>query len=190
MWESFVRITPLKVASLLLASAVILWIVGYTNGVGACSITYKTQTVNGASLTHFVEHGDTVRVAFGYYECGVAKSGDLVIYKDAGDVNPLIKLVRGVAGDTFMLALAEGGAKMFVNNEILKTTTGDVYRISEEAYRLLSLYEKDYKGVIPEGAVLLLGNLPRGSRDSTQFGFVSTESLMGKVVDVRPTGGR
>lgn len=184
------RLTPFRFAFLLLACAALLWLVGYSRSVGTCSIVYKTETINGSSLTGFAEHGDKVQVAFGYYSCGEVQRGDVVIYQDAGDVNPLIKLVRGVAGDTFMLALAEGGAKMFVNNEILKTTTGDVYRISEEAYRLLSLYEKDYKGVIPEGAVLLLGNLPRGSRDSTQFGFVGTESLIGKVVDVRPMGGR
>lgn len=183
-------ITPIKVASFLLASAVILWIVGYTNGVGACSITYKTETVNGASLTGFIEHGDTVRVAFGYYECGAVKRGDVVIYEDAGDVNPLIKIVQGVAGDTFMLALTEGGAKIFINGVVLKTTTGHVYRISEGAYRLLSLYERDYKGVIPRDAVFILGNLPRGSRDSTQFGFVGVGSLLGKVVDIRPTGAR
>ncbi len=184
------RITPLKVASLLLASAVILWIVGYTNGVGACSVSYKTETVNGASLTGFVEHGDTVRVAFGYYDCGTVKRGDVVIYNDASDRNPLIKIVRGVEGDAFMLALTEGGAKIFINGEALQTTTGQVYRISEDAYQLLALYEQDYGGVIPKDAVLILGNLPRGSRDSTQFGFVGVGSLLGKVVDIRPTGAR
>ena len=47
--------------------------------------------------------------------------------------------------------------------------------------RLLALYEKDYQGVIPAGAFLILGNAPGGSLDSTQFGLVSQEDLEGKV---------
>jgi signal peptidase I len=180
-----VRITPITFAFLLLASAVLLWIAGYANGGISCSVLYKARTVNGSSLTGFIEHGTKVQVAFGYYACNPVGRGDVVIYDDAGNKNADIKIAKAIGGDRFALALSEGGAKIVVNDEVLKTTTGEPYRLSERAYDLLALYERDYAGVVPEHAVLILGNVAGGSRDSTQFGFVSSVDLLGKVTKIR-----
>ena len=46
---------------------------------------------------------------------------------------------------------------------------------------MLSLYEENYKGVIPENAYLILGNLSGGSLDITHFGFVNKKDILGKV---------
>jgi len=46
---------------------------------------------------------------------------------------------------------------------------------------MLSLYERDYKGVIPENAYLLLGNRASGSVDSTTFGLVDKSGIVAKV---------
>jgi signal peptidase I len=179
-----VRITPLKVAFFLLFIAVVLWVAGYANGGSSCPVVYKTQTVNGGSLAGYIESGSKVRVAFGYYACAAVVRGDLVIYNDAGNGNGVIKIAQAVGGDTFALALAEGGVKIVVNGKVLKTSTGEPYRLSEDVSRLLAAYERDYHGVIPKRAVLLLGNLAGGSRDSTRFGLVSTDDILGKVVKV------
>jgi hypothetical protein len=53
--------------------------------------------------------------------------------------------------------------------------------LDDQGYRLLSLYEKDYKGIIPEDAYLILGNLPQGSLDSSHFGLVGKKDILGKV---------
>lgn len=174
--------TPLRVALLLLLAVVVFWSVGFGRGNTSCAITYENRTVSGLSLAGFLEPGSRVRVAFGYYACNPVTRGDVVLYRDSGDVNPLIKIVKAVAGDHFALALAEGGGKLVVNGEVLKTTTGGVYRFSEASSRLLSLYERDYQGVVPEGAALILGNVPGGSRDSSQFGLISVDALIGKVI--------
>lgn len=179
------RLTPFKTALLLLCGAVLLWVLSYPQS-GECAITYKTQTVRGASLEGFINEGDEVRVAQGYYRCNPVMRGDVVIYADAGNEVPVIKIAKGVFGDTFSLALAEGGAKIFINGEALATTAGEVYRVSAEAYRLLSLYERDYQGAIPQRGLLILGNVPGGSRDSTEFGLVSVNDLIGRVVKVMP----
>jgi len=47
---------------------------------------------------------------------------------------------------------------------------------------MLSLYERDYKGVIPKNAYLILGNLVEGSLDSSRFGLVGKSDFLGKVV--------
>ncbi|MFA5442008.1 MAG: S26 family signal peptidase [Candidatus Paceibacterota bacterium] len=70
---------------------------------------------------------------------------------------------------------------MIVNNKIVKNSEGKPYLISGNAYKMLSLYEKDYKGVIPENAYLLLGNLIFGSLDSTHFGLIDKSGIVAKV---------
>ncbi len=175
------HLSPLKIAFLLLLAAIVLWVVGFSQ-TGECPVVYRTETVRGVSLSGLIENNDQVKIATGYYACHSAQRDDLVIYRDAGNTNPLIKIAKGVAGDTFAVALAEGGAKIFINGEALKTTAGIVYRLSPASYKLLSRYEQDYHGVIPAESLLILGNLPGGSRDSSQFGLVSQKSLIGKVV--------
>jgi len=46
---------------------------------------------------------------------------------------------------------------------------------------MLSLYEKDYHGVIPENTYLLLGEVTSGSLDSTRFGLIDKSSVLGKI---------
>jgi len=176
----------LRFAILLLLAAIVLWLAACFYATGSCPVVYKTEVVSGSSLAGFVESGDSVRVAYDYYACAEVERGDVVIYNDIGNPEPIIKLVKGVPGDSFMLALSEGGAKIFINGEALMTTSAGAYRVSDAAYQLLSLYERDYQGKIPPGALLILGNLPGGSRDSTRFGFASRENLMGKVVKIMP----
>jgi signal peptidase I len=179
-----VKLTPLKVALLLLTTAALLWAFGFDQTRTACVTGYQTEQVLGASLAGLVESGDQVKIALNYYSCNPVSRGDLVIYRDAGNAHPLIKIAQAVSGDTFTVALSEGGAKILVNGRALMTTTGEVYRLSESSYELLSLYERDYHGVIPAQTLLILGNQPGGSRDSSQFGLVSMQDLVGKVVSV------
>jgi len=47
---------------------------------------------------------------------------------------------------------------------------------------MLSLYE----GIIPEGAYLIFGNLVTGTLDSTQYGLVSIEGIIGKAEKIIP----
>lgn len=180
------RIIPLKVSFWLLVVALLLWTAAYTGGDNSCPVVFEKREVNGSSLAGFIESGAEVQIAFGYYSCNEVAVGDVVIYDDAGEPRPLIKRVQAIAGDSFALAFAEGGVKILVNNQVLKNSNGEPYRISTRAYELLSLYERDYGGFIPKGALLLLGNTVSGSRDSTEFGFASSRQLLGKVIKVVP----
>lgn len=178
--------SPVKIGLFCLALASIFWIAGSFPGEGACAIQYRLSEVNGFSLAGLIDSGSRVRIAYGYYACSDLQRDDLVIYKDAGSVHPLIKIVKGIPGDSFILARAEGGSKVVLNERILLTSTGEPYLVRDEAERLLALYERDYDRRIPDGAVFVLGNVSSGSRDSTQFGFGSVQNLLGKVVEVLP----
>jgi signal peptidase I len=106
----------------------------------------------------------------------------LIVYSYGGNENLLIKIVKGLPGDKFSLQKTEGGWHILINGKVLKNSENKPYLLDERSYRMLSLYERDYKGVIPENAYLILGNLVSGTLDSTSFGLVGKQDILGKAI--------
>jgi len=146
-----------------------------------CSIKTQEMTVRGSSLDPLIKPEQTIKALFGYYDCYEVKRGDIVLFDYAGNKNPVIKIVNGISGDKFELRKSDGGWNIIVNNEIIRNSEDKLYLISGNAYKMLSLYERDYKGVIPENAYLLLGNNTSGSVDSTTFGLIDKSGIIAKV---------
>lgn len=146
-----------------------------------CLIKTEERTVRGDSLSPFIKPGQVVKVLIGYYNCHEVERGDIVLFDYVGNQNPAIKIVKGISGDKFELRKSNSGWNIIVNNAIVKNSEGKTYLISGNAYKMLALYERDYKGVIPENAYLLLGNRISGSVDSTKFGLVDKSGIIAKV---------
>jgi len=149
---------------------------------GECQVEVEERIVRGGSLDPLIKDGETVRVLFGYYNCHEIQRDDVVLYSYAGNEAPLIKIVRGVPGDSFKLEQTEQGAwYIIINGNILKNSAGEPYLVSGKRYEMLALYEKDYKGVIPEQAYLIMGNLISGAMDSTRYGLVHKNDILAKA---------
>ncbi|NQV00175.1 MAG: signal peptidase I [Parcubacteria group bacterium] len=146
-----------------------------------CSVETEEMTVRGSSLDPFIKPEQIIKALFGYYDCNEVKRGDIVLFDYAGNKNFVIKIVKGISGDKFELKKAESGWNILINNQILKNSEDKSYLISGNAYKMLSLYERDYKGIIPENAYLLLGNQVSGSVDSTTFGLIDKSGIVAKV---------
>lgn len=147
-----------------------------------CSYQLEKRIVRGSSLEPLIRNGQEVKVFFNYYKCNEIRRNDIVLYSYAGNNAPLIKIVKGIPGDSFKLVKAgENQWYILINGEVLKNSQRIPYLISGEKYQLLSIYEKNYQGIIPENAYLLLGNSPSGSTDSTSFGLVSQQDILAKV---------
>lgn len=152
---------------------------GFQNG---CVTKIEDRLVRGNSLSGLIEPGQTVKILFGFYDCNEIEREDIVAYNYAGNSEPIIKIVKGISGDKFQLELAESGDRhILINGEILKNSQNQPYVLNEKGYRMLSLYEKDYKGIIPQNAYLILGNLSNGSLDSSRFGLIDKSDILGKV---------
>lgn len=149
-----------------------------------CLITTETRTVRGASLEPLIHEVEKVSLLAGYYDCHLVERNDIVAYQYAGNSAPIIKQVKGIPGDTFALILADANAHLHivVNGKILSTSEGISYALMPRKARMLALYVNDYHGIIPEKSYLILGNLPEGSLDSTRFGLVSEDDILGKVI--------
>lgn len=146
-----------------------------------CITGIEAKIVRGTSLSGLINEGATVKIFFGYYNCNEVRRGDIVVYNYSGDPNPIIKIAKGLPGDEFHLQKSAGGWNLVINDEIIKNSQNQIYTFSEQGHKMLSLYENDYKAVIPVDAYLLLGNLASGSLDSTRFGLVGKTDILGKV---------
>jgi signal peptidase I len=152
---------------------------------GICPIEEKKVTVVGTSLSGFIEPGTILTVLGGYYACHDPKPGDVVIYFYGGLTanDPLIKIVKGIPGDIVSLRKKGGSWNILVNGKPLQTTSGIPYAIAQQGFDSFSAYVNAAKGIIPPDEYMILGNLPAGSIDSTKFGFVRKQDLVGKVAE-------
>ena len=149
----------------------------------SCPVQYAPYTVSGNSLEGLIRPGTMVRIANGYYKCHPVERGDIVAYRFPESA-PLVKVVRAIPGDMWEIVLNTDRAsyEIIVNGSPLTTSRGERYQLSEDAKRLLALYVRDFKNVIPPDSFLLLGNLPGGSFDSSAFGLAAKSDVIGKVM--------
>jgi len=149
---------------------------------GLAGVRVEEAEVRGNSLSPLISAGDSVKIYYGFYDTHEIQKGDIVVCRFSFRQDPIIKIVRAVPKDSFALReLEDGSALLLINGAELKNSVGRLYKFSGKRKQMLSLYERDYKGVIPENSYLLLGNLSEGSLDSTRFGLVDRESIIGKA---------
>src|SRR3989338_4715235 len=111
-----------------------------------CGIKAEERIVRGYSLSGLVEPGQTVNILFGFYDCNEITREDIVAYQYAGNSEPIIKIVKGAPNDTFGFEKSPAGCwNIFINSEKVQESRGANYCIGDAGYRMLSLYEKDYR---------------------------------------------
>ena len=149
----------------------------------SCPVQEEIRTVRGNSLEPLISSGSEIKALFSYYNCYEIKRGDLVLYRYAGDEAPLIKIVKGIPGDSFHLVKNDQGEySLIINGKIVVNSQNTPYVFNENRYRMLSLYENDYKGIIPQNVYLLLGDQANGSVDAGVFGLVDKSDIIGKAI--------
>jgi signal peptidase I len=146
-----------------------------------CVTEEKIVEVRGDSLSPFIEPGQKLKLLVDYYKCMPVKRDDIVSYDFKGNEIPVVKIVKGIEGDGFRLQKNGGCWNILINGKKVINSENKEYCINERSYRLLSLYEKDYKQKIPENAYLILGDDISGS-GSTVFGLVDKSDFVGKLV--------
>ena len=149
--------------------------------VNNCVSEERPVILRGNSLSGFLEPGAELKILVDYYKCHELGREDVIAYNYAGDNVPIVKIVKAIKGDTFHLKQSGNCWNILINGEITKNSQNLPYCISENGYKMLSLYENDYKNIIPKDAYLILGNLTGGSLDSTQFGLIGKTDILSKV---------
>jgi len=143
------------------------------------------ETVRGKSMEPYLLDGDEVKIDSDYYEKNQIQKGDVVIIDFEWRQDPVVKFVHAIPGDEFGIERQQDGSYfVLVNGEAIKNSENEFYSLSYSKTRMLDLYINDFDGVIPENMYLVFGNLTQGTQDSTQFGLIQKEKIIGKVVGV------
>lgn len=147
-----------------------------------CPVELARRVVSGSSLQGIIRDGEEVLIEFGYYACRPVARGDIVAYRYGGNERPIIKIARGIPGDTLALESGESDAwYLVINGERVHDAAGKFYILDASQARMISLYVRDYGGVIPAESYLLLGSASAASLDSRQFGLAAKADILGRV---------
>ena len=146
-----------------------------------CVSKVEERIVSGSSLSGVLESGTKIKILYNYYDCNEMQRGDIVVFQPDPEMNPVVKIIKGLPGDKIEMQGDGNNWNILINGEILKTSTGAAYQVNDNAFKMLSLYIRDYNGVIPPKAHLLLGNAISGSSDSTKYGLIDISDIIGKV---------
>ncbi len=150
---------------------------------GPAGTLAETAEVRGDSLSPLFKAGDSVRIYYGYYDKHEVQRGDIVVCRFSFRRDPLIKIARAVPGDRFVIQeRSDGVSLLLVNGAVLENSAGRPYEFTGKRKRMIGVYARDYGGVIPPGAYLLLGDSAEGSLDSGRFGLAAREVIVGKAV--------
>jgi len=72
------------------------------------------------------------------------QKGDIVLFQPDPELNPVVKIIKGLPGDSLSLRGDGKNWNIIINEEILRTSTGDAYQVNDQAFQMLSLYIRDY----------------------------------------------
>ena len=149
---------------------------------GQAGLRVEEAEVRGDSLSPLFKAGVLVRIYYGYYDKHEVQRGDIVVCRFSFSRDPLIKIARAVPGDRFALEeRPDGVSLLLVNGAVLENSAGRPYEFTGRRKRMLGVYARDYRGVIPPGSYLLLGDAAEGSLDSGRFGLAAREVIVGKA---------
>ena len=142
----------------------------------ARTFVVRPLAVASGSMSPTVCQGDWVFVDVWDHDISDLSRGDLVAVRVPGTEVPLVKRVTGLPGDT----VAINDALLYVNK-----------RRVDEPYVDAASIDALYYGpvVVPDDAILVLGDARATSVDSRAFGPVSADGVIGRVLYHLPRGG-
>lgn len=146
----------------------------------SCKPDIKQVIISGDSLEPLYRDGDKVKLDMNFEKCKGKTAllrNDIVVFKETEDSDPIIKIIMGLPKDEIEIK----DEKIYINDSILRNPVGEEYKLSYAEIKLLSLYAKDYKGLIPDGAYLVMGS-KLGSAGSNTLGLVGLKRLVGVVI--------
>lgn len=151
---------------------------------GGCEVAKPSvMWVAGDSMLELFKPEDRIEVQEGWYKCHDVRRGDIAVVRIPGRNRPIVKTVQVLPGDSFELKEGPGGSfTLQVNGKTLATPKGTEYSFAGRPVKMLSLYAKSFSGRMPQDTYFVFGTAPHGSFDSTRFGPLRREALLGRVV--------
>lgn len=151
-----------------------------------CEVTKETVVIPDSGSDIFPA-GTEIEVEMNYYACNKGERNEIVMIKSPGRDDPLFKFIKMIPGDKF--EVVEKKDKKFqieVNGDPMENSKEEEYTFSERKTRMIKLYEPNFKDGIKNGVYFVFGDAPAGGFDSTRFGPITSERMVGRVVTAPP----
>ncbi len=129
--------------------------------------------IRGTSLTPLYKDGDHVDAVTLQCLGREIVQNDIVIFKSGASQLPLIKRVIAVPGDRFTF----GGNNLIVNGTPVINSENNPFYLSDNAGKLIHLYETQFKNVLPADIYLVMGDHD-GVLDSSRLGPVAKQDIL------------
>lgn len=153
-----------------------------TMGQVSCVTDQKMITMQDADLSGLVEKGDVLKVLIGYYNCNDINDGDLVYFRISPPIEPVVKIVYGLPGDTFEVMETDIEAEWHIKINGSLVMAGDrPYFIKSRHTPPLKTYQISRNGVLGKDEYIILSNVPPGLSDSSNLGIVKRKAFEGRV---------
>lgn len=149
-----------------------------------CSSGILRNVVSWSSMAPLLSDGQEIVIQTDK-NCYTLMRWDIIVYDYAQDVsnaNPVVKRVVGMWWDSFRYM----SWHIYINDILQKSSRGETYNISSN---MLALYAHDYP-IIPPDTLLVLWEIPTGSRDSSSFWLISQDGIYGKAIEPTPIDTR
>jgi signal peptidase I len=127
-----------------------------------------SATVTGRSMIPSFEPNDEVKIDTEYYKNYSPEIGDFVAFISPDKDELTIKRIQGIEGDVMTIK-----ERAIIRGDVL-IVEGDI--------GVKNYFELDRQYRIPKNQVFLLGDNVSNSTDSRDFGFISVDQLIGRVI--------
>lgn len=154
-----------------------------------CDIKKETVIVDGSG-NDIYPPGTELEVEMNYYNCNPGQRNEVAMIISAGRPKPIFKYIKLIPGDKFKMVNHKEKYRLEINGDDMESLTGETYEFAERKSRMVKLYESNYQDGIREGVYFVFGSSLGGGFDSTRFGPVTNERMVGRVVSVKrqPSG--
>lgn len=145
------------------------------------SFLFASYIVDGESMEPTLYDGNLLMVNKVIYDWQHVGRQDVIVFH-ANEKEDYVKRVIGVGGDSIEFK----NDKLYVNDEFIPEAYLDPLRPNDGRAFTKDFTLEEVTGVtkVPQGHIFVMGDNRRDSLDSRYFGFVSVDTIVGKV-DVR-----
>jgi signal peptidase I len=140
---------------------------------------FSNYIVEGESMMPTLEDGNKLVVNKLGYQVGDLNRFDVIVFH-ANANEDYVKRIIGIAGDK----IEYRDDQLYINGDKYVESFLEGYKQQAPGIRLtgdFSLQEITGENTVPNGKLFVLGDNRLGSWDSRQFGFISTDQVVGKV---------
>lgn len=143
-------------------------------------IKYRMTDV---SMVGLIEKDQEVDVIINYFACNPILKDQLVLYRFSGAMDPVLRKVVAVEGDTFKVQkdTKHKAWNLLVNGKIVKDRSGEPHYFGFDKPPTLSLYEAPRKGKLQKDETIVFTSQPPSEKDSGTFGLTSKADMVGLV---------